>query len=80
MKIKTLHAIIPIVIINNEAFTTFLASSNFPSENNFPKNLWEPRGIPTDATDTKIIAREIMDDDIPITSGVVILDKIYQKA
>jgi hypothetical protein len=30
--------------------------------------------------DTKIAAREIKDEEIPITSGVVIFDRMYQKA
>ena len=48
--------------------------------NIFPKNYWDPAGIPIDARDTKMIAREINEEEIPITSGVVIFDKIYQNA
>jgi hypothetical protein len=33
-----------------------------------------------DAIDMKMTAREIKEEETPITSGVVIFDKIYQNA
>ena len=67
-------------VINNEVLTNKLMSSNFLSRNIFPKNLWDPIGIPIDATDMNMTAREIKEEEMPITSGVVIFDKIYQNA
>ena len=68
------------VVINKEVLTNSLIFSNFLSRNIFPKNLWDPIGIPIDAADMKMTAREIKEEEIPITSGVVIFDKIYQNA
>ena len=36
--------------------------------------------MPMDARVTKIVASEISEDDMPITSAVVILERIYQNA
>ena len=74
------HENIPMVVINKEVLTNTLMSSNFLSRNIFPKNLCDPIGIPIDATDMKMTAREIREEEMPITSGVVIFDKIYQNA
>ena len=65
-------------VISNEVLTNMLMSSNFLSRNIFPKNLWTPIGIPIDAMDMNMTAREIKEEEMPITSGVVIFDKIYQ--
>jgi hypothetical protein len=68
------------VVINRETLTNTLISSNLFSRNIFPKNLCEPIGIPIEATDMKMTAIEIKEEEMPITSGVVIFDKIYQYA
>ena len=58
-----------------EAFTNTLASFICPSEKLFPKNRVLPRETPRSTMTEKMTLREITVDEIPITSGVVILDK-----
>ena len=73
-------AIIPIDTISKEVFTYTLASSIFWSEKLFPKKRWIPVGTPTPTITTKMPARETTAEEVPITSTVVILDMISQKA
>ena len=54
-------------------FTNALASSRLFSEKRFAKNLETPIGTPIVATTVKMVAREIIDEDVPMMSGVAIL-------
>lgn len=72
------HAI-PIDTNRIDALTKTLASLSKFSAKLFPKNRWTPLGTPTTAIATTIAESEIIVEDVPMISGVVIFDKINQK-
>ena len=65
--------------MSREAFTSALASSVCPSEKLFPRKRVLPREAPRSTMAEKMAAREITVDEIPITSGVVNLDRKSQR-
>lgn len=77
MTMKVLDAIIPIATMKIDAIIVTLMSSFLFSSKNRPRNLCEPIGTPNDAMDIKITDKELTDDEMPMTSGVVIFDRIY---
>lgn len=62
-----------------EALTNVFASPKLSSAKFFPKSLGRPVGIPMVTMAVKMVASEMTDDEVPITSGVVILAMTSQK-
>lgn len=71
--------IIPTEVITSDDLIFPLISSIFFSAKLLTKYLWIPPGIPTSEIIENIVTKDIIDDEIPIMSGEVILDKISQK-